>query len=176
VNCDQAFECLTDPFHAGQPELEQHLAGCPRCRQMQETLEPALGLFAEEHHSWETEADECFSQDAGPAEFLSPSIIRLADHAALQLQRQTKPVRTQRKILTKAACCVALVLFGAAISYGVLAVQDEPQKPSVPGQIIAEDVPCLWLSPEKVVVTEQTRSRDVVLSCLVCHVGTSSSN
>ena len=45
MNCDQAFDCLTDSHRRHSAELERHLAGCPRCQQMHDTLEPALDLF-----------------------------------------------------------------------------------------------------------------------------------
>jgi hypothetical protein len=45
MNCDQAFDCLTDSRRRHSAELERHLAACPRCRQMHDTLEPALDLF-----------------------------------------------------------------------------------------------------------------------------------
>src|SRR5688572_14840650 len=45
MNCDQAFDNLTDPARRSSPELSRHLASCARCRQMHETLAPALALF-----------------------------------------------------------------------------------------------------------------------------------
>ena len=45
MNCDQAFDCLTDSRRRHSADLERHLAACPRCRQMHDTLEPALDLF-----------------------------------------------------------------------------------------------------------------------------------
>ncbi len=46
MNCDQAFDhlTLTAPPADGHA-LAEHLAGCPRCRSLAETLEPALELF-----------------------------------------------------------------------------------------------------------------------------------
>ena len=45
MNCDMAFEHLTDPNRRDRDELQRHLAACPRCRQMKETLEPAFDLL-----------------------------------------------------------------------------------------------------------------------------------
>ncbi len=42
MNCDTAFDLMTDAEGAASLALANHLAGCPRCRQMQETLAPAL--------------------------------------------------------------------------------------------------------------------------------------
>jgi hypothetical protein len=46
MNCDMAFELMTDAEGSRSPALMRHLDGCPRCRQMQETLAPALGFLA----------------------------------------------------------------------------------------------------------------------------------
>lgn len=46
IDCDQAFDCMTDRTRRESPELCGHLETCPRCRQMAETLAPAIDLFA----------------------------------------------------------------------------------------------------------------------------------
>ena len=45
MNCDDVFEALTDPALSQSAELERHLANCPRCRQLQQVLEPARSLL-----------------------------------------------------------------------------------------------------------------------------------
>ena len=47
MNCDLAFDCLTDPARRDSGELNDHLAQCPRCRDMAEALEPAIDLLSE---------------------------------------------------------------------------------------------------------------------------------
>lgn len=47
MNCDHAFDCLTDATRRESAELVAHLAQCPRCRDMAEALEPALDLLSE---------------------------------------------------------------------------------------------------------------------------------
>lgn len=47
MNCDLAFDCLTDPARRDSAELADHLARCPRCRDMAEALEPAIDLLSE---------------------------------------------------------------------------------------------------------------------------------
>ena len=44
MNCDTAFDLMTDAGGCQSAALALHLRGCPRCRQMQETLAPALGF------------------------------------------------------------------------------------------------------------------------------------
>ncbi|RPI89898.1 MAG: hypothetical protein EHM42_02235 [Planctomycetaceae bacterium] len=46
MNCDEAFELLTDAAAGSETDLARHLAACPRCRQMCEVLAPAIALFA----------------------------------------------------------------------------------------------------------------------------------
>ena len=47
MNCDQAFDALTDNNLRDSNELTQHLDSCPRCRDMADMLDPALDLFAD---------------------------------------------------------------------------------------------------------------------------------
>ena len=46
MNCDQAFDALTDNHLRDSSELILHLDSCPRCRDMADMLDPALDLFA----------------------------------------------------------------------------------------------------------------------------------
>lgn len=45
MNCDQAFDVMTSSQRTSDRGLHAHLDGCPRCREMRQTLEPALGMF-----------------------------------------------------------------------------------------------------------------------------------
>lgn len=45
MNCDQAFDCLTNPHQRESDALQRHLNACPRCRDLADALEPALTLF-----------------------------------------------------------------------------------------------------------------------------------
>lgn len=47
MNCDHAFDCLTDPARRNDEALQSHLDDCPRCRDMAEVLSPALDLFGD---------------------------------------------------------------------------------------------------------------------------------
>jgi hypothetical protein len=47
MNCDLAFDLMTDAAGCGSQALKSHLTDCPRCRQMQETLAPALDWLSE---------------------------------------------------------------------------------------------------------------------------------
>jgi len=45
MNCDEAFDAITDADGRNTDQFRWHLDRCPRCRQMQQVLEPALALF-----------------------------------------------------------------------------------------------------------------------------------
>lgn len=45
MNCDEAFDRLTEASGASDDSLQTHLAECPRCRDMAELLRPALDLI-----------------------------------------------------------------------------------------------------------------------------------
>ena len=47
MNCDQAFDALTDNKLRNSNELILHLDSCPRCRDMADMLDPALDLFTD---------------------------------------------------------------------------------------------------------------------------------
>jgi len=47
MNCDQAFDALTDNQLRNSDSLIQHLDSCPRCRDMADMLDPALDLFGD---------------------------------------------------------------------------------------------------------------------------------
>src|SRR5262245_17773193 len=48
MNCDTAFDLLTDSEGSRSLALARHLDDCPRCRQMRETLAPALEFLSSE--------------------------------------------------------------------------------------------------------------------------------
>src|SRR6266478_2682946 len=47
MNCDTAFDLMTDAEGSRSLALARHLDDCPRCRQMQATLSPALDFLVE---------------------------------------------------------------------------------------------------------------------------------
>ncbi|MEZ6047333.1 MAG: hypothetical protein R3C11_17475 [Planctomycetaceae bacterium] len=107
MNCDQAFELITDPrgrlqAHPASDQLEQHLQFCNRCRQMQEVLAPVLEPLQQNESGFEpqefTQNTDHFgnSYDYDP-QFLSikaEEVIRLADEAARRMHPQSVPTTT----------------------------------------------------------------------------------
>jgi hypothetical protein len=61
MNCDQAFDVMTSSRGAHDSELHDHMQRCPRCREMHETLEPALGMLRADvllSSTWEPQTGE----------------------------------------------------------------------------------------------------------------------
>jgi hypothetical protein len=93
MTCDEAFEALTDPRALKQPQLERHLAGCVRCRQMRDVLAPALALFAGDAPAEPSAAmltaaaGEAGSSTSG---LLTPAAVLAADAAARRLGARSR--------------------------------------------------------------------------------------
>jgi hypothetical protein len=84
MNCDLAFDCLTDPARRQCAELTEHLTRCPRCRDMAEALEPAIDLLSEVSSTETVSADAASFDNAGS----------LGEPAATSLEprRQSSPL------------------------------------------------------------------------------------
>ena len=153
MNCDHAFDLMTDPVLDDSAELHGHLNVCPRCRQMYETLAPALGLFAASGR----EGEEASVDERG-----SWGGVEIAERVAVRLAREA-PARAAslrpRRTLQAWACVLAagLVLMSAI---GLTAPRSgAPAAPS--------SDQCTWLHREAVPV--EARAEAVVLSCVACH-------
>ncbi len=153
MNCDQAFDVLTGPSRASDRELLVHLAGCPRCREMQDTLEPALGMF---------HADSAAITRRSPWEVAAEG-SEVATQAALQLTGAAHPPRRGLHSLWGYA---AAVVFGAGLVWSMSALTPSTEmRPA--SQHTQED--CLYLADAR--PTGMT-SRQMTQSCLACHVVT----
>ncbi len=162
MNCDQAFERLTDVAALPDACLDEHLAQCPRCRAMQQTLSPAL--------DWLTLAStENFSASSPDwngthSPLLSEASVAVAADIARRLPRLGY-AQTTRKALG-----IALVaLFGMA--FGAFAI-GQPPKPAPTAAVNSSSVPvtaCLW--PQR--GTERAGNAQTIIdSCVACHVPT----
>lgn len=158
MNCDQAFDCLTDPHRRDTPELARHLAGCPRCRAMKDALEPALELFDE----LVTEPDlGALARSAGSA--LSTDSLQLAEHTAARLAEQPRPGRRPAAAWRSGLRYAAVAVLGAGIALAVQATVDDPAA-SGPGHLPR----CLW---QDRAAAEELRLTPELLSaqCSRCH-------
>ncbi|QDU35934.1 hypothetical protein Mal4_02160 [Maioricimonas rarisocia] len=163
MTCDDAFDALTSADRRTSPELAAHLAGCPRCRQMQETLAPALDLFEQEEPQ--------SAAVSSPSPVLTPEAVQLAEATALTLQsnRVSKPRLQSRKPLTWLRYCAATVA-GAAIVW----LAGDALTPMSAGGGGNSAQACLWKNPDALPERDQQRPHVVISSCVSCHLAASS--
>ena len=153
MNCDQAFDVLTGPRRASDQELLVHLSGCPRCREMQATLEPALGLFP---------AGSAASRNMNPGEDETEE----TEVATQSARRLTATVPAPRRSEIGLWGYAAAVMLGAGLVWGTLALTPSTSKiPSAHGS----QSDCLYLADVR--PTGMT-SRQMTQSCLACHAVT----
>ncbi len=157
MNCDQAFEAMTDPRGAEAGRLHRHLQSCPRCRRMRETLEPALGALTP------LVAGRSTPRHPGENDPASLAAVRMARRVADRLSvahTRTKPAE-QREVSRAwgyllSASCGALVAIGA-----LLAIQQPASSP-----LLAEG--CVWQHRQEAFAAHTPRA--LVLSCVNCHL------
>ena len=172
MNCDEAFDFLTTPNNRPNKQFEGHLAMCPRCRQMKETLEPALAMFntnaAAEGHAQidfllneELPQHETFRQDTVSAE-----TVQLAESTAAEFSAQVPPGWPRlRKAAALVGSQVALIFLGAVIAFGLFHIPEDLQTSSM---AVASET-CLWQNSNR---TDQLPNGDphtVASTCLRCH-------
>ncbi len=163
MNCDQAFDHLTDPSATDDADLQRHLEVCPRCCAMQQTLSPALDWMAS------AAGDDAQRFLAGEGfrrtPFLTEESVAIATAAARQLPRHCfgSDVRT--------AMGIALVaLFGMA--FGVYGIGQPPRATgeTVPQGLSAPVTACLWPNRDGERLDRARNAQAVVDSCIACHV------
>lgn len=169
MNCDDAFDALTDPLRWSDPlagkgaELQEHLARCPRCRQMEETLSPALQLFEAESQS------EAF-RPSGPmsgsgVEAMAPRSVRSArrDAGRRASGSSENANRSRSRVLAVAIACVLLL--------GIASNWISPTAVNVPPDRSTALTDCFWLHPESArSAGRATSSASVVSACVACHL------
>lgn len=153
MNCDQAFDVMTSSRRTGDTELIGHLSGCPRCREMQATLEPALGMF---------HADSAEISRRSPWEVASEG-NEVATHAARKL---TTSVETPRRGHHGLWGYAAAVVLGAGLVWSTFALSPPTAATSAPPRS-AQD--CIYLADSR---PAGLTGRQMTQSCLACHVVT----
>jgi len=167
MNCDTAFELITDSTGSRSEALAQHLDHCPRCRQMQETLAPALGFLAPA--GWNAAAPEPDDEREAAATrqpFVTLEALAVARDVARALAARTEPRHGRLKsvtsrILPYAAICAGGILLG-------LVLVEQWERPSSSG------------APPEKACTRHEAARDdtsrsgaeirrLAVSCAACH-------
>jgi cytochrome c553 len=189
MNCDDAFDALTDPRQADAAPLRQHLGVCPRCRALQEVLEPALSLLGEDSPRGSapgvaspTESADPVSSDRSRTPFLSVEAVQLAETTAERLSSATgrecvKPTRRDASRgfwspgpISVALRSAALILFGALAVYCVRPWDRTIERSSSPSLVpVHRSNACTRNDfPQTRRTTDDARS--VVLTCVSCHM------
>lgn len=150
MNCDQAFDVITSSRRTSDHELLVHLSGCPRCREMQVTLEPALGMFR---------ADTPAITSRSPWEVASEG-SDVATQAARKLTTSAHPPRQRLHSLWSYA---AAMVFGAGLVWSTFALTP-PTAVAPTARRSAQD--CLLRADSR--PTGMT-GRQMTQSCLACH-------
>jgi hypothetical protein len=186
MNCDDVFDALTDPLWADTAEVAEHLAKCPRCRELKQVLEPALLLLCgdlpiEPATRAVMPREEQESDDAGDsrAPFLSVEAVGVAEAAAARLASSSalggsRPVvRLPRHRISGRAwqgvLCAALgglAVFCIAFRDGKF---DGPPQPSIMPSVVPAGVCTRNAVPQKTTQPRET-ARAVILSCVACHL------
>jgi hypothetical protein len=186
MNCDDAFDALTDPEAADAAELAEHLAKCPRCRELKQVLEPALSLLCgdlpAEPAMAATPPNEGRGNDPAAAPrnaFLSADAIGVAEAAAARLASLSAPGGSRsvvrlpgRRIgggALQGALCAALgglAVFCIAFWDGKSDVRPQPQ---LAPAVIPTGV-CTRNAVAQKATQKRENARAVILSCVACHL------
>ncbi|WLD13043.1 hypothetical protein [Planctellipticum variicoloris] len=175
MNCDQAFDAITDPTGAESAALRQHLARCPRCREMRETLSPALNALYEDRDG-SRHAETAWSGTSLPRLDLqqlaaeSASRLAVATPSRLGIASPRRPLPAAWSHLLTASLLLAL---GVGIGWGGHQLSRSPavSQPSSMAMPAGMSSACLWKSRQAGADAATGDSpRTVVLSCLACHL------
>jgi hypothetical protein len=186
MNCDDAFDALTDPASANAAALAAHLENCPRCRELKQVLEPALSMLCgdlpAERAMPVTMPNEVRGKDAVSPQkaFLSVEAIGVAEAAAARLaslsaSRSSHPAarlprhRFGGRVLQGALCAAfgGLAVFCIGLWVGK---SDVAPQPSLVPVIVPAGVCTRNAVPQKTRKAPGENARAVILSCVACHL------
>jgi hypothetical protein len=186
MNCDEAFDALTDPVSADAAELAEHLLKCPRCRDLKQVLEPALSLLCGDLPAEPATRAALPNQGRGddhtvPSQksFLSIEAIGVAEAAAARLASQSAPSGSRPVVRVPGHRISGRVLQGLlCATLGGLAVfciglwdgkSDVAPQPSLAPGVIPAGVCTRNAVPQKATQPREN-ARAVILSCVACHL------
>lgn len=173
MNCDEAFEYMTDPVLGDSSELKWHLDLCPRCRQMREVLAPALDLLAPSTVDNEDGDSTVYLPSEGSVGnfrdiFLSTESLAVAEQAAESLARQKQTEQPAPARRFRWGQLVAVCAMVAAVSIGALVMLSKPKDSNG----FAGSNECLLMKhPRPVESMRQAGAETVIKQCQVCHNG-----
>ena len=168
MNCNDAFDCMTDPASGRKHQLTAHLEQCPRCRQMREVLEPALELFGpaspQAREAVEGHSGLPFGK-SGSSPLVTPETIRLAQNAASRLNRGARRDRDLlRRMVALSVRYTTALAIGALVAFCVVGVSENRGTSGVAA------ASCLWTDAREPDATLELRAPALVAACVACHV------
>ena len=174
MNCDEAFDALTDVVGRESDDLQRHLNLCPRCRQMREVLEPALSLFDPAPEA-ENLADLA-GDDAAESirqKFLSVEAVQMARETAQRLSvsgKKQPPAGLKRHaawmLLNVAAAAAAVAIVFTL--FAPMASGPERRQSATGAASPAVFAQCLWKDRPST-ARAKSDAKVVVSSCVACH-------
>lgn len=181
MNCDDVFDALTDPAlsQSGSAELDSHLAGCPRCRQLREVLEPARSLLGGELPIERLTRQPLPNETGsfgGTRSLLTVESVGMAEAIASQLAASGQKRRPSRWSLANprlvaAVRGTALVLFGALAVYCLGPRDRESDLHAMPAVVPAplSVKTCTRMDFQRR-NSSSRNAQQVVLTCVACHM------
>ena len=149
--CDEAFDILTSPAAASSAGLHAHLQICPRCRDLQEALAPALQILSGEHAA----------QDSLPWMHSEQTARAAANRLSISGKPRSSGGSWHWKVL-------ATLLVGAGVAAG-LSVRWFGS-PATAAAIPATSPVCLWQTHDVSVFEGHPDSQAVIMTCIACHL------
>jgi len=160
MNCDTAFDLMTDARGFRSAALLEHLECCRRCRQMQATLAPALEFLADDHHG--DLLPQAMAGDAGRALSATVEGVKIAQQAAQDLaMRNERPGSRLKRMAGRSLRYAAVFAAGAALAFSLLPVRERPALRE--GSCTRSEA----LRGDLERPAEKTRA--LLASCLACH-------
>lgn len=162
MNCDEAFDRMTSPGAPDDSALRHHLNGCRRCRDMQETLSPAI--------EWLTVADEPSAQ-AERARFLTEDAVQVAERAAHRLGTRSAASAPRRVDWRKPRSWWIAAGMGAAFLLAVaLPSSHQPARPAPLRSLASPTSDCLWTLAANDLRRTQPVAEQLIAACAACHL------
>ena len=165
MNCDTAFDLMTDENGSRSSALAQHFETCSRCRQMQETLAPALEFLTQDEPSQDFFAGSrggATSEAGGRQPFVTIESLRIAQQAAGRLAAQADMPRARRQRLAGQLTRYAAV-FAAGLLVAFVLVPERDRETIPVGQCRRQEA--AGETSGRAADSIQTLAQ----SCAVCH-------
>jgi hypothetical protein len=172
MNCDTAFDLMTEPYGNRSGALAQHFDSCPRCRRMQETLSPALDFLIDgnEFGSTGDRTHETSKMDPAREPFVTTETVQFAHQASAHLAARGEMPRVQLARLTARAAKYAAAFAAGLLLAVVLFSQRDRSMPAAGAACTRREA---WRD-------DASRTADqiqaLVHSCAVCHSASPAGN